>query len=83
VRIVPRRFGMSNVVVGRGNCPFRYFVDGVRVGETFQIDDIPSDWIEAIEIYRGPSSVPVQFMLSPSETNANCGIIAIWTRDRD
>ena len=83
IRIVPSRFGTSSVVVGRGNCPFRYFVDGVRIGETFQIDDIPADWIEAIEIYRGASTVPVQFRLPPSEINANCGIIAIWTRDRD
>jgi hypothetical protein len=83
LRIVPRRFGRSSVVVGRGNCPFRYFMDGVRVSDTFQIDDIPAEWIEAIEIYRGPSSVPMQFMLPPSESNANCGIIAIWTRIRD
>jgi hypothetical protein len=27
--------------IGRGNCPFRYVVDGTRIGEdSFEIDDI-------------------------------------------
>lgn len=82
MRLVRRTSGFGYVVVGRGECPFRYFVDGTRVGPTFQIDDVDVDWIEAIEIYRGPASVPIEFMLPPTEQNANCGIIAIWTRVR-
>lgn len=82
VRLVRRRSGFGYAAVGRGECPFRYFVDGTRVGATFQIDDMDVDWIEALEIYRGPSTVPPEFSLPPFEENANCGIIAIWTRVR-
>jgi hypothetical protein len=79
VRVVPGR-GFGNVVLDRGNCRFRYFMDGTRVGETFEFDDIPVNWIEAIEVYRGISQVPVQFRSAPSSARANCGVIAIWTR---
>lgn len=82
LRMMRRQYGSGYAVVGRGNCPFRYFVNGARVGPTFQIDDMPPEWIEAIEIYRGASTVPIEFVLPPSAENANCGIIAIWTRNR-
>ncbi len=82
VQLVRRSYGVGYTVVGRGNCPFRYFVDGTRVGPTFQIDDFPVDWIEAIEIYRGASSVPIEFVIPPHEEFANCGVIVIWTRSR-
>ena len=76
------RFGMGQRVVGRGGCPFRYFLDGTPVGEGFQIDDVPAEWIEAIEVYKGTSTVPIQFVPPATEPNATCGIIAIWTRER-
>lgn len=82
LRMVRRQYGGGYAVVGRGNCPFRYVVNGARVGPTFQIDDMPPEWIEAIEIYRGASTVPMEFMLPPSAENADCGIIAVWTRNR-
>lgn len=82
LRMVRRQYGGGYAVVGRGNCPFRYVVNGARVGPTFQIDDMPPEWIEAIEIYRGASTVPMEFMLPPTAENADCGIIAVWTRNR-
>lgn len=82
LRLVRREGGPGYGVIGRRNCPYRYFVDGTRVGPTFQIDDLPQDWIEAIEIYRGPSSLPVQFTLPPTQVNASCGVILIWTKNR-
>jgi hypothetical protein len=74
--------GHGAVPTGRGNCPFRYIVDGTRIGPGFEIDDLRADWIEAIEVYRGPSEVPAEFSVGPSSYRANCGLIVVWTRDR-
>jgi hypothetical protein len=82
VRVVQRRgqLGYGNVVVDRSNCMFRYFMNGVRVSHDFQLDDIPTDWIEALEIYKGAAQVPAQFTINPAQPRANCGVIVIWTR---
>lgn len=64
-----------------GQCPAQIYVDNFHVnradGRTFRIDDAvsPND-VEGIEVYRGLSTVPAQF-LSPE---ADCGVIVIWTR---
>jgi hypothetical protein len=78
VRVSAGRFG--NVVYDRSSCAFRYFIDGARVGPTFQIDDIPAEWIEALEVYRGPAQVPGRFTMPTSTARANCGVIVIWTK---
>lgn len=65
-------------------CDTQIFVDGFlmnprRAGATadFRIDDAVTPMaIEGIEIYRGLSSVPAEF-LTP---DAQCGVIAIWTK---
>jgi hypothetical protein len=82
VRIVPARGGMGTVLMSRGDCPFRYILDGTPVTSTFQLDDIPVEWIEAVEVYRGVAGLPVQFTASPWTDNAICGVIVVWTRDR-
>lgn len=65
---------------GPRDCPVQIFIDGFhwnRGGYGFMIDDAVSpDAIEGIEVYRGLSSVPAEF-LTP---DANCGVIAIWTK---
>lgn len=48
-----------------------WFVDGFRVGD---IPEIPFDDVEAIEVYRGSSSLPAEAI-----GNA-CAAIYIWTR---
>ena len=70
------------------NCATQIFVDGFllnrRTGSSrgappidFRIDDVVSpSSIEGIEVYRGLSTVPAEF-LNP---DAECGVIAIWTR---
>jgi hypothetical protein len=78
VRVGSGRFG--NVVYDRSSCAFRYYLDGARVGATFQIDDIPAEWIEALEVYRGPAQVPGRFTMPTSTARANCGVIVIWTK---
>ena len=73
---------------GMANCATQIFVDGFlinrRTGASagtppadFRIDDVVSPTsVEGIEVYRGLSTVPAEF-LNP---DAECGVIAIWTR---
>lgn len=69
-------------------CATRIFVDGLLLNPTmhtpsgprsdvFRIDDVVAPGsVEGIEVYRGNSGVPAEFMT----TDVQCGIIAIWTR---
>jgi hypothetical protein len=82
VRFAPRRGRAGTMPVGRGNCSFRYIVDGARIGPFFEIDDLRADWIEAIEVYRGVSEVPGEFHGPSTDPRANCGVIVVWTRVR-
>ena len=73
---------------GMGNCATQIFVDGFLINRRmmtsmgapptdFRIDDVVSPGsIEGVEVYRGLSTVPAEF-LNP---DAQCGVIAIWTR---
>ncbi len=79
------------VTMGRSSgqaCAARIFVDGMLLNPTmltpsgprsdiFRIDDLvhPSS-VEGIEIYRGMSVTPPEFLTADAE----CGVIAIWTR---
>jgi hypothetical protein len=70
------------------DCPVQIFVDGMLVNRPIQpgfgapvagytIDDVAlPNSVEGIEIYRGLSTVPAEF-LTP---DADCGVVAIWTR---
>lgn len=59
-----------------GNCDVTYWVDGV-VRQDFHIDDLNRDDIMAMEIYRGSSETPPQFLFN----NRGCGTIVIWTQE--
>lgn len=82
VQLMRRPDGPGFVPVGRGSCGFRYVLNGARVGAGFEIDDIAPEWIEAIEVYRGPASIPIEFAPMGTDYRANCGVIVIWTRNR-
>ena len=60
-------------------CPVQVFVDGVfasRIGES-PVDDLASPTeLEGIEVYRGTSTTPPEFLTA----DARCGVIALWTR---
>jgi hypothetical protein len=69
-----------------GACPAQIYVDGFHVnrssplgdaGPPLAVDDVvmPGS-VEGIEIYRGVSTVPAEFM----GPQAHCGVVAIWTR---
>jgi hypothetical protein len=79
--------GRSTTTQMGGNCPTQIWIDGFLLNrrtiggagptQDFRIDDAVSPGsIEGIEVYRGLSSVPAEFL----NEDARCGVIAIWTR---
>lgn len=59
-------------------CVMQYYIDGVLIAPgMFSVDDIVPAHIEAIEVFRGASEVPVTFR----GRDAGCGLVAIWTRE--
>lgn len=80
-RLVPTHGGQSvlrfNRATGPRDCPPQYWVDGVKA-YGFNIDDVPPDDVEGIEIYEGAATVPPQF--NTREGTTICGVVLIWTR---
>lgn len=80
VRVMSDR-GRYQVRVGRSSglrdCPPDFWIDGVRA-PYLNIDDVPLRDVEALEIYKGPSSLPPE--LSNRFGNPSCGAVVIWTR---
>ncbi len=65
--------------VPRDACYATILLDGIRMGfnpDPPNLDDLPIHQIEAIELYRSLSEVPIEF-LGPG---SHCGVLAIWTR---
>ncbi len=68
---------------GAGACSPTLYIDGVVVaqgGSARRRPVRPDDWVvpedvEAVEVYPGPASVPIQF-----QALAECGVLLIWTR---
>ncbi|MFL5385974.1 MAG: carboxypeptidase regulatory-like domain-containing protein [Longimicrobiaceae bacterium] len=61
------------------SCLPRLFLDGVRV--TYDVDNdinaiVDPVAVEAIEVFRGPSEIPVEY----NDNNSRCGVILVWTR---
>lgn len=80
VRLNPRATGRGFTVLGRGDCRYRYYVDGIRVAPGFELDDFDWQWIEALEVYRGSADTPPQFNNTVTGDATGCGVIVIWTR---
>jgi len=59
------------------DCPPQYWLDGRRVNGA-ELDDFPAGDVEALEVYDGPSTMPLQF--SQSVSAYTCGAIVIWSR---
>lgn len=62
---------------GAIDCPIQYWVDGIRA-TALELDDVPPQDVEALEIYNGGSTLPPEY--NGRYTHAACGTIAIWTR---
>jgi Carboxypeptidase regulatory-like domain/TonB-dependent Receptor Plug Domain len=61
---------------GRRDCPPTMWIDGQRAAG-MEVDEIPIDDIEGIELYRGASTTPAQFSRG---AGPSCGTVVIWTR---
>lgn len=69
---------------GADRCRADVFVDGMRLtgavpgmGDDYTVDDAVSPAaVIGIEVYRGLSTVPAEFLTPQSR----CGVVAIWTR---
>ncbi len=79
--------GRSTTAQLATGCPTQIWIDGFLLNrrpaggsaptEDFRLDDAVSPGsIEGIEVYKGLSSVPAEFL----NDDAKCGVIAIWTR---
>ena len=82
IRLVPQNSWPGLIALGRGSCPYRFVVDGVRIHENYSMDEMPPTWIEGVEIYKGPSEVPIEYAGFSADANGNCGVIVVWTRNR-
>ncbi|MGH7637065.1 MAG: carboxypeptidase regulatory-like domain-containing protein [Gemmatimonadaceae bacterium] len=69
------RFNSSAII--RRDCTPMIWLDGQRA-PGLEIDDVPASDIEGIELYKGPSTTPMQF--SQYSSSSTCGTIVIWTR---
>lgn len=72
----PISFG--NAGDGREACGLLIYVDGRYVGDGFRtdLDLVPVEHVEAIEVYSGASQIPTEL----NRTGSACGVIVIWTR---
>jgi hypothetical protein len=61
----------------KGSCTPVIWLDGQPV-YNMELDNIPVGDVEGIELYSGPSSVPMQF--SQKWSKDACGTIVLWTR---
>ena len=76
------RANQRSVLLGRGRCQLRIYVDGVRMRADIEgsvdIDQIPPAWVELAEVYTGIASVPPEY----AEIRQDCGVVLIWSRQR-
>lgn len=82
VSVVHTRYGTSvrftTRATMRRDCPPTLWIDGQRASG-MELDEIPVNDIEGIELYHGPSVTPAQFWQG-STSNAACGTIVVWSR---
>lgn len=57
-------------------CGVQYYINGVKVNAP-TIDVVQPEAIVGMELYTGSSTIPAVYR---SQSNAQCGVIAIWTR---
>jgi hypothetical protein len=62
------------------DCPMAIGVDGQLRGHLFDVNAVDPKEIHAIEVYRGPASMPRDLMSMGAD--GSCGLVMIWTRSR-
>ncbi|MGQ0642485.1 MAG: carboxypeptidase regulatory-like domain-containing protein [Gemmatimonadaceae bacterium] len=80
IRLQPLGFGRQTLRFRGARCPPLVWIDGSPLGAgEFDIDNVPSRSIEAMEIYTGIAALPSEFTAGPT-TTTSCGTIVIWAR---
>ena len=80
IRLQPLGFGRQTLRFRGSRCPPLVWIDGSPLGAgEFDIDNVPSRSIEAMEIYTGIAALPSEFTAGPT-TTTSCGTIVIWSR---
>jgi len=82
--------GASLRLAGTGQfCTPTIYLDGTRLSvqmtSSLPIEVIaPLQTIDAVEIYRRPSEIPVEYGMtqSGSSQGGNCGVVVLWTKTR-
>lgn len=77
LRVVNGRGGTGVRFNAKRQCTPSLWLDGQEV-HNMEVDAIPVSDIEGMEVYTGPSTVPMQF--SHGWSGTDCGTIVIWTR---
>lgn len=77
---VQRRGGQAQLISSRRRgCLMTVYLDGTEMAYiASNIDALPFDDVAAIEIYRGPSELPLEYAYMKS--NDTCGAVLVWTR---
>lgn len=81
VRLPSGRYGVRFVTYEgrtRGRCSPDLWIDGYRA-RGLEIDDVPANTVEAMELYQSQATTPFQFSAG-SSLSMPCGTIVIWSR---
>ena len=65
-----------NLVNRRSGCAAKVLVDGMKVAIPHLNAVVLPIEVGAVEVYRGPASLPARF----SGPDSRCGVVAIWTK---
>jgi hypothetical protein len=84
VQVVSGQIGNTSEVLSSrrgvtGRCRLMPYYNGTPT-VSFELELIPPDEIEALEVYQG-ASVPIEYMDNRQLYGERCGVILIWTRD--
>ena len=79
VRVQTTGAGTSLVSARRRGCLMAMYVDGTEMTYLSEnIDVFPFESIAAVEVYRGPAEVPLEYTQTKSQRT--CGAVLVWTR---
>lgn len=61
-------------------CRAAVWVDGVNLGNDYNVNELDPSVIAAVEWYAGQASIPAQFNIPPRPGQTYCGVLVIWLR---
>lgn len=63
----------------RRGCEMTVYLDGIEMaGAANAVDTLPFDDVAAVEVYRGPSELPIEY--AHTKFGDTCGAVLVWTR---